>query len=258
MKKIIILFLLLFVFNFTNAQSITITGCLELNSNIRKGMKDSASSSNVYALQSFLKVNNYMTANPTGYFGALTLKGVKAFQKANNISTTGLVGPLTRAEIKRISCEISTPLPMPPVEPEIPVPAIPVVEAPVVPILLTVPVAPIVEDVILPAPNNSSLRVRTDGTVSIASESLLVRGTVTAGARSGTESWFELTTNPTIYKVSESTVSTKTSKRTNTRFEHLFSGLKANTTYYYRACAGNTSLGQKSCGATVSSTTTNI
>ena len=255
MKKIIFLLLLLVTFNLVSAQSLTITGCLELNSNIRQGMKDSLSSSNVYALQSFLKVNNYMVANPTGYFGVLTLKGVKAFQKANNINQTGFVGPITRAEIKKISCLIEITDPAPVVTPE-PAPVVPIVETPA-PVVPTIPV-PVVEDVILTAPNNSSLRARTDGFITVGNNFATVRGAVTAGARYSTEIWFEITKNPNLYKLSETKVSVKKPQRTNDSFSDTLSNLESNTVYYYRACASNVDLGQKSCGVTVSVTTTNI
>lgn len=248
MKKLIFLSLLFFVFTSVHAQSLTVTGCLELNASIRQGMKDTSTSSNVYALQSFLKVRNYMTANPTGYFGTQTLKAVKAFQKANNISATGLVGPMTRTAIQKISCVSAIPDPVSPAIPQLPtpVPPVPVVETPVV------PTPPVVEDVILTAPNNSSLKVKTDGTISIYATSLLVRGSITGGARSGTEQWFELTTNPIVYKLSETKTTAKAPQRTDDIFEEVIDGLTSNTTYYYRACAENVSLGQKSCGGTVS------
>ncbi len=245
MKKLIFLLLSFFVFNVTSAQGSTVTECLKINSNIRQGMKDSNTSSRVFTLQSFLKVNNYMTVNATGYFGAQTLKGVKAFQKAHNISTTGMVGPLTRSAIEKISC-ISN-IPEIPTEPVTSIPTVPVVEVPVVP-----PTPPVVEDVILTAPNNSSLKVRTDGVVTIATDSLLVRGSITAGARSSTQRWFELTRNPDVYKLSETTSSIKTPQRTNDNFQQLFSGLTSGVTYYYRVCADNIDVGQKSCGGSVS------
>lgn len=36
---------------------------------------------------------------PTGFFGTLTFAAVRAYQSANNISSTGFVGPLTRASL---------------------------------------------------------------------------------------------------------------------------------------------------------------
>ncbi len=250
MNKLIFILLSFFVFHFASAQNSIANGCLDLNSNIRQGMKDTTSSDGIYALQSFLRINNYMTVNPTGYFGVQTLKGVKVFQKAHKITATGFVGPLTRAEIKKISCTTNIPEPIISVGSETPA-ITPIVEVPVVPIESTVPV---VEDVILSAPNNSSLRVKTEGVISITTDSLVVRGKVTAGARSGTERWFELTRNPDVYKLSETTISPKIPQRTNNNFEQSFSGLVSGATYYYRACADNISLGQKSCGSSVSIT----
>lgn len=245
MKKLTFLLLSFFVFNVASAQSSVVAECLKLNSNIRQGMKDSNASNSVYTLQSFLKTNNYITVNPTGYFGAQTLKGVKAFQKAQNISTTGMVGPLTRSAIEKMSC-ISN-IPETPVESVTSTPTIPVVEVPAVP-----PAPPVVEDVILTAPNNSSLKVRTDGVVTIATDSLLVRGSIIAGARSSTQRWFELTRNQDVYKLSETTSSPKTPQRTNDNFQQLFTGLTSGVTYYYRVCADNVDIGQKSCGSSVS------
>jgi len=256
MKKIIFLLLLLFVFNSVSAQSITITGCLELNSNIRQGMKDSPNPSQIYALQSFLKVNNYLTVNPTGYFGVLTLKAVKSFQKANDITPTGFVGPLTRTAIQKASCsEVSV---TPPSENPV-IPAVPIIietpaqTPPVLPSTPAAPVAPVVEDVILTAPNNSSLRVRTEGVGGVARDSIIVKGIIVSGARSGTMRWFEITRNPDIYKMSETTISNKIIQRTNDRsFQETFSNLVPSTNYYFRVCAGNDGLNQKSCGSTVS------
>lgn len=50
----------------------------------------------VITLQTVLLQQGYMTGSPTGYFGTLTLKALKDFQKAHAISPTGFVGPLTR------------------------------------------------------------------------------------------------------------------------------------------------------------------
>jgi hypothetical protein len=113
------------------------------------------------------------------------------------------------------------------------------------------------EDVILTAPNNSSLKVRTDGIVSVSSDSVTVKGTITAGARSATVRWFELTKNKDVYKLSETTQSTKKSQRTNDNFQETFNKLTPATMYYVRVCAENVDLGQKSCGGTTSFKTNN-
>ncbi len=56
----------------------------------------------VTTLQSILIQKGYLTGEPTGYFGVVTLKAVKEFQRANNIPPTGFVGPLTRALLVKI------------------------------------------------------------------------------------------------------------------------------------------------------------
>jgi hypothetical protein len=55
-----------------------------------------------------------------------------------------------------------------------------------------------------------------------------------------------------VYKLSETKTTAKAPQRTDDIFEEVIDGLTSNTTYYYRACAENISLGQKSCGGTVS------
>ena len=61
--------------------------CVTLSSNLSMGMQGS----NVASLQAFLGVSN------SGYFGAQTQAAVKTWQSAHGISTTGTVGPATRA-----------------------------------------------------------------------------------------------------------------------------------------------------------------
>ncbi len=70
----------------------TITGDLKLGS---KGVE-------VTRLQAFLKSQGFFKAASVPNFGNATLASVRAFQKANSISTTGTVGPLTRARIKTL------------------------------------------------------------------------------------------------------------------------------------------------------------
>ncbi len=68
---------------------------------------------NVKALQKFLNEKGYIIAKTgagspgkeTTYFGLATKKAVIAFQKANKISTTGIVGPLTKGAIAKTKIE---------------------------------------------------------------------------------------------------------------------------------------------------------
>ncbi len=259
MKKILVLLLLLVFISLPRLGSAM--ECIDLSTNLRYGTKDSKGSAQVYQLQAFLKEKGYLNVNATGYFGTMTLRAVKSFQKDNAIPQTGFVGPLTRASIKRITCADSqvSPIPeelpvsnsndstkvpdsIPPVAPEDPAPVVTI---------------PVVEDTILTAPNNSSLKVRTDGVVGLGSNTVTVKGTVTAGARSATERWFELTKNPDVYKLSETAQSVRKLQRSNDNFQETFNDLTPGTTYYFRACSENKDLGQKSCGTTISLKTNN-
>jgi hypothetical protein len=53
----------------------------------------------VLALQQLLAQLGFFTATPTGYFGSVTTRAVKAYQSAHSISTLGVVGPMTRASL---------------------------------------------------------------------------------------------------------------------------------------------------------------
>ncbi len=246
MKRFITIFLIsVFLPSILLAQ--TNQACLDISTNLKYRQKDQGGKTEILLLQNFLKTSGYLNANPTGYFGDQTLKSVKAFQKAKNINPTGLVGPLTRASIKNSSCDLAV---QPTPEPSVPTPE------PVIP-TLPVPTIPVVNDEIISSGNSSSLRARTDGVIVFGTTSATLRGQITAGARSGTVGFFEITTNPLVYKTSETIVSTKVVQRSNDRFDITVSGLIPNTNYYFRACAENTSLGQKSCGGNSSFKTLN-
>ena len=62
----------------------------------------------VTALQTFLISQGYLSFSATGYFGILTLKAVKDFQRANYINPTGFVGPATRGMISKLSLDSSS------------------------------------------------------------------------------------------------------------------------------------------------------
>jgi hypothetical protein len=81
--------------------------CLNLTQSLSYGLYDDVKSAKdgiIYKLQKFLKDKGYLKANPSGYFGSLTRAAVQAFQKDKSIEPTGLVGPITRANIKVVSC----------------------------------------------------------------------------------------------------------------------------------------------------------
>lgn len=83
-----------------------IASCVDISLNIKYSDRDSEFNNNsVTLLQTFLNKNDYLPVEPTGYFGELTLIGVKAFQAVNGIEPTGYVGPETRTKIKNVDCD---------------------------------------------------------------------------------------------------------------------------------------------------------
>lgn len=64
------------------------------NANLSYGM----SNSDVYSLQELLVTENCFAHEPNGYFGLLTLQGVKCFQTQNGISPTGYFGSISRTQ----------------------------------------------------------------------------------------------------------------------------------------------------------------
>ena len=76
------------------------SSCVSLSGNLVFANKGAQ----VTKLQTFLKSEGYLTAALVPNFGAATLAAVRDFQRAQGISATGSVGPLTRAAIKKVSC----------------------------------------------------------------------------------------------------------------------------------------------------------
>lgn len=91
------------------------SGCVVLTNNLFWGSRDYFTGGGVTKLQVFLSSQGYLKHEPTGYFGILTWNAVKKFQREHNIIQTGFVGPLTRAEIERVSCS-STPTTKPDID----------------------------------------------------------------------------------------------------------------------------------------------
>src|ERR1700743_1461026 len=54
-------------------------------------------------LQTWLSSNGYYSGPVTGYYGSLTQAAVERFQRAEGISATGYVGPLTLAALNTVS-----------------------------------------------------------------------------------------------------------------------------------------------------------
>lgn len=80
--------------------------CLNLNKTLNFAGNQKAEE--VTALQNFLFSKKYLTVTVRGYFGRTTEAAVKKFQKDNGIDPNGVVGPLTRAKIKSITCDVVT------------------------------------------------------------------------------------------------------------------------------------------------------
>jgi hypothetical protein len=66
------------------------------NKQISRNLKLGERGELVRLLQSILIEQGYLHSEATGYFGALTFRAVKAYQRAYHISQTGFVGPMTR------------------------------------------------------------------------------------------------------------------------------------------------------------------
>ncbi|MFA4975810.1 MAG: peptidoglycan-binding protein [Candidatus Paceibacterota bacterium] len=118
-KNILALFLVGFllapVFSFAQTGDIDpnpiASNCVALQNNLRYKDRDVNKNGEISTLQDFLQSKGYLNNEPTGYFGLLTFKAVKDFQKSNDISPTGYVGAITRAKIKALSCDEITPQP---------------------------------------------------------------------------------------------------------------------------------------------------
>lgn len=84
--------------------AVSAASCPTITGDLKSGSKGSQ----VTALQVFLKSQGYFKATSVPNYGPATLAAVKAFQKANKISQTGTVGPLTRAKIKTLCAAASS------------------------------------------------------------------------------------------------------------------------------------------------------
>jgi len=80
------------------------TSCASITHNLAYRSKDVSTDGDVSTLQDFLQTKKFLKSEPTGYFGLLTQSAVRKFQSANNILSTGYVGPITREKIKNQIC----------------------------------------------------------------------------------------------------------------------------------------------------------
>ncbi len=86
----------------------SVTTCTKLTHTLSLGSRDAITDGQVTDLQLFLQENDFLTSEPTGFFGKVTRKAVQEFQTKYGIRPTGRVGPITRAEIKKVSCKGNT------------------------------------------------------------------------------------------------------------------------------------------------------
>lgn len=80
-----------------NTQTSTENSCEKIN--LATLMKKGSKFGEVSLLQSFLNKNGFNSGVVDGLFGSITDSAVKAFQKANNLISDGIVGPITRGLI---------------------------------------------------------------------------------------------------------------------------------------------------------------
>ncbi len=82
----------------TNNSTSTYNNNIQITKNLWLGSRGSQ----VTTLQNVLIAQGHMSGSATGYFGMITFKAVKKFQRAHNIPPTGFVGKLTRAVLNEI------------------------------------------------------------------------------------------------------------------------------------------------------------
>lgn len=86
---------------FSSSVSDTVVPCTDLNENMRQGTQ----SSGILALQNFLISKGLIEVDSaTGYYGPLTVAGVKSYQQLVGLPQTGMVYEFTRGFIKKETC----------------------------------------------------------------------------------------------------------------------------------------------------------
>lgn len=85
------------------------SGCVDLQYNMSYRSRDAKTNGEVSDLQDFLVTSGYLSVEPTGYLGLMTVAAVKKFQAAVLGATSatpgyGGIGPKSRARIKEMTC----------------------------------------------------------------------------------------------------------------------------------------------------------
>jgi peptidoglycan hydrolase-like protein with peptidoglycan-binding domain len=113
MKKTVVRLLGGLILLLSSSAYLSALTCVDLPINLSKG----AESPTVMSLQQFLFDKGYLQAKPNGYFGVGTEQAVKKYQKSLRYLQSGYVLPMTRAAIKKETCNtassvsITTPAP---------------------------------------------------------------------------------------------------------------------------------------------------
>jgi hypothetical protein len=102
MKKIIAPLVILLGISYASAASPVV--CTDITSGLARFQESSA----VFKLQQFLFSKGYLKATPNGYFGLQTFSATKQYQASLGYEPVGTVGPMTRAAIKKESCNVSS------------------------------------------------------------------------------------------------------------------------------------------------------
>ena len=89
----------------TNNSTVVSTTCIDLNHDETYGSTDADTNGEVSVLQNFLRSNNYLSAGPSGFFGAMTKVALINYQLANGITpAAGYLGAPTRMSIYTQTC----------------------------------------------------------------------------------------------------------------------------------------------------------
>ncbi len=78
------------------------TNALATSTTVTENLRIGSRGDQVIILQSILIQEGYLKYRVTGYFGVMTLRAVKEFQKDHDITPTGFVGVLTRGALAKV------------------------------------------------------------------------------------------------------------------------------------------------------------
>lgn len=219
MKKIVrttLLGLLSIIFMTTSASALT---CVALTKTLSKGSENN----DVLTLQQFLFDGGYLIVKPNGYFGENTKKAVYSFQKKQNISPTGSVGPLTMGKIHEISCSASTTAPT---KSTSTISTTVIKEEKTTTTKVVVPIPPVQNTHVVTTPQEvPTIYAKT----LLASNITPTTATFNSkGGIDGEKHWFEWGTSMTMSNKTPETVA-------STSYSYAITALLPNTTYYFRS-----------------------